>query len=318
MRGHDAERERIRAGVSCAVLLEQLQPGWVLDRRESTRRCLKYRRGRGRILIVNHEGRGWWDPLSAAKGDVFDLVRHLDPNLGFGQACDVLRAFVGLDPSYPVAPNRFRWRQAVALTPTERWAARRPVVADSPAWRYLTGERGLPAAVVARAVRLDLLREGPKASAWFAHRDGVGRLTGIEMRGPAWRGFSAEGQKSLFRLLAGSVGHAATRLAVAEAAIDALSLAALEGLRPDTLYTAVAGGMGPLTLTCLEEELGALTARRGAVLAAATDADAAGERLATRLAELAAAAGVACERLRPWNGHKDWNDILRTQAVKGR
>ena len=79
MRGRDAELERIRTGVSCAAVLEQLQPGWVLDQRESTRRCLKYRRGQGRILIVNHEGRGWWDPLSTAKGDVFNLVRHLDP-----------------------------------------------------------------------------------------------------------------------------------------------------------------------------------------------------------------------------------------------
>ena len=59
MKHDDADLDQIRAEVSCAVLLEQLQPGWLLDRRESTRRCLKYRRGRGRILIVNHEGRGW-------------------------------------------------------------------------------------------------------------------------------------------------------------------------------------------------------------------------------------------------------------------
>ena len=317
MRGIDEERELIRAGVNCAVLLEQLQPGWTLDRRESTRRCRKYRRGRGEILIVNHGGRGWWDPLSAAKGDVFDLVRHLDPGLGFGQACDVLRAFVGLGSSgFPVA-GRKRRSQEPARSPAERWAARRPLAAGSPAWCYLTGERGLPAPVVARAARLDLVREGPRASAWFAHRDGAGDLVGVEMRGPAWRGFSADGAKALFRLPAGA-GGTATRLAVAEAAIDALSLAALERLRPDTLYAAVAGGMGPLTLLCLEQELRALAGRPGAVLAVATDADAAGERLAARLAGLAAAANVACERLRPWHGSKDWNDLVRARAADGR
>ena len=52
MCGHDREQEQIKAEVSCAVLLEQLQPGWTLDRRESTRCCLKYRRGPGCILIV--------------------------------------------------------------------------------------------------------------------------------------------------------------------------------------------------------------------------------------------------------------------------
>jgi hypothetical protein len=65
----------------------------------------------------------------------------------------------------------------------------------------------------------DAIREGPRGSAWFAHRDGAGLLTGIEMRGPDWRNFSAGGEKTLFRLPGGS-GRLA-RLAVCEAAIDA-------------------------------------------------------------------------------------------------
>ena len=44
------------------------------DRKESTKFSLKYRRGKGEILIVSHAGRGWWDPMSDAKGDVFKLV----------------------------------------------------------------------------------------------------------------------------------------------------------------------------------------------------------------------------------------------------
>ncbi len=78
---HDAELDELRAGVSCAVLLERHPPPWQLDKGESTRRCLKYRRGEGEIILVTHEGRGWWDPGSTAKGDVFSLVQHLEPGL---------------------------------------------------------------------------------------------------------------------------------------------------------------------------------------------------------------------------------------------
>jgi hypothetical protein len=42
------------------------------------------------------------------------------------------------------------------------------------------------------------------------------------------------------------------RLAVSEGAINALSLAALENIRPDTLYVATGGGMVPETIGRLE------------------------------------------------------------------
>jgi hypothetical protein len=62
-----------------------------------------YRREEGEILIVNHDGRGWWDPQSAAKGDIFDLVQYLDPNLNFGQVRRELRRFVSVVPTFPQA-----------------------------------------------------------------------------------------------------------------------------------------------------------------------------------------------------------------------
>lgn len=96
MSGHDAELDQFRQGVSCAVLLERATPPWQLDRQGSTRRALKYRRQEGEVVIVNHDGRGWWDPQGSAKGDVFDLVQFLDPGLNFGQVRKALRPFVGL------------------------------------------------------------------------------------------------------------------------------------------------------------------------------------------------------------------------------
>ena len=153
------------------------------------------------------------------------------------------------------------------------------------------------------------MREGPYGSAWFAHRDHAGVLTGIDMRGPDWRGFSARSDKSLFRL-PGGTGRLA-RLAVCEAPIDALSLAALEGLRADTLYLATTGGMGPLTLASLDALLRDLAGQPEAVLVAASDADQAGQHYAQRLAERAQAAGVRSERLTPPNGQNDWNDEIK-------
>jgi hypothetical protein len=61
----------------------------------------KYRRGEGEILIINHDGRGWWHPTSQAKGDVFDLVQHFNPGLNFGQMRQELRHLVGIAPSFP-------------------------------------------------------------------------------------------------------------------------------------------------------------------------------------------------------------------------
>ncbi|MDQ6702144.1 MAG: hypothetical protein M3Z96_03045 [Pseudomonadota bacterium] len=53
MTQYDPEIELLRAQVNCAALLEKLPPVWLLDRKESTKSCLKYRRGKSEILIVN-------------------------------------------------------------------------------------------------------------------------------------------------------------------------------------------------------------------------------------------------------------------------
>src|ERR1051326_1449899 len=120
MSKQDAEIEELKASVNCAALLERLPPVWRLDRAESTRRSLKYRCGEGEIVIVNHEGRGWRDPLSDRKGDIFTLVRHLEPGLTFPDARRVLHDFVGIAPSFPeMLPTR---RTRVPNVPiAERW-----------------------------------------------------------------------------------------------------------------------------------------------------------------------------------------------------
>jgi len=53
----DPEIEELRDKVHCAVVLERTLPPWMLDRKESTKLSLKYRRGKGEILIVSHGGK---------------------------------------------------------------------------------------------------------------------------------------------------------------------------------------------------------------------------------------------------------------------
>ena len=199
--GHD-DIAQLKAEVHCGTVLERMSPPWRLDRRESTRSALKYRRERGEIIIVNHDGHGWWDPCDpAAKGDVLNLVQRLAPATGFKQALQQLRELAGIFPAFPEhCPDPSRPRRPV----TERWQARPPLTKDSATWRYLAGTRGLPERILLCAAGQGLVREGPDGSAWFAHCADDGSLTGIEMRGPNWRGFSAASEKSLFRLPARS------------------------------------------------------------------------------------------------------------------
>jgi hypothetical protein len=304
----DAELDLFRQAVNCAAVLERMATGWKLDARESTRNALKYRRGGGEIIIVNHDGRGWWDATGSAKGDVFNLVQHLDPSLNFGDVRRLLRGFVGIAPTYP-AVTRARAPARADKAPAQRWAECERLTEGDAAWRYLSGGRALPASVLADAARQDAVRLGAYDSAWFAHR-AHGHVTHVEIRSATFRGSLRGGRKTLFRF--GAAVDSFVRLAVLEAPIDALSLAAIEQVRGDTLYVATGGGMGPGTIEALQETLALLHAADG-VLVSATDANATGDRYAARHAELAGNAGVAFERLRPPEG-ADWNNVL----VKGR
>ena len=302
----DSELDLFRAQVNCAAVLENLGQPWRLDRRESTRRALKYRRGDGEVLIVTHEGRGWWDPQSSAKGDVFTLVQHLDPSLNFGHVRQVLRRFVGVTPRFTPAERR-RDGQGDTRSVAERWAGRPRLRSNCAAWRYLSEKRVLPTPVLGAAAEQDIIRDGAYGSAWFAHRDG-GAVTHVEIRGETFKGSLRGGAKTLFRFQPGAAP--VQRLVIAEAPIDALSIAAIEQLRTDSLYVATGGGMGPGTLAALEEICSALASEPGAIVESAADANKAGDGYAARHAAIAAVAGVAFHRLRPPDG-QDWNDVLK-------
>ncbi|EEE48160.1 hypothetical protein FIV06_31465 (plasmid) [Labrenzia sp. THAF191b] len=291
-----ADLKELKEKVACGAVLES--SGFAVDRQESTRRAVKYRRD-GNIIIVIHEGRGWFDPLSEAKGDVFRLVEHLD-GLPFAAALHVVTDLVGFRPAEPAWIRQAR-EKAPHQTGTQRWQNRRKPWCGSSSWRYLHDARGIPEPILRRAVADDLLRDGPHGSMWAGHTDEAGHVTGWEERGPRWRGFASGGAKILFRL--GPVD--ATRLCVTEAAIDAMSLAAIEDLRPGSLYLSTGGGWSPST----EAALHGLASRPDVLLVAATDANSQGETFAERLRILAEENGCNWQRLRPPSD--DWNACLK-------
>ena len=291
-------------------MLERTPPPWTLDRKESTKLSLKYRRGKGEILIVSHGGKGWWDPTSDAKGDVFGLVQRLEPGANFGHVRKRLREFAGLKPSFPIAERAGR-RKASDRSVAERWADRKAVWPDSPTWRYLARKRFVPSAIIEAASAGGVLREGPAGSAWFAHLNGASSVAHFDIRGPTYKGSLTGGAKSLFRLPPSRLAPILPRLVLAEAAIDTLSVAALEDLPSDTIYAATAGGMGPGTIAELELLLAQMAMLPGAVLCSATDANGPGDRFAERHRALAQKFGVRFERLRPPIEGGDWNDVLR-------
>ncbi|WP_139812624.1 DUF3991 and toprim domain-containing protein [Ensifer aridi] len=297
------EIEALRERVSCGAVLEQA--GFGIDVKESTRRAAKFRRG-CEIIIVTHEGRGWFDPLSDAKGDVFGLVEHLG-HVGFLECAEKVATLVGFKISEPEwqPPRR---GDGLDLCFADRWQARRRPWRGSSTWRYLNDERCLPAHLLRSAIKGDLLREGPQGSMWAAHRDQAEVLTGWEARGPQYRGFASGGTKILFRFGSDS----AVRLAVTEAAIDAMSLAAIEGLREGTLYLSTGGGWSPATEAALRE----LAAKPGVQMVAATDANPQGDMFAERLRTLADDAGCDWTRLRP--PEEDWNETLKIREREKR
>lgn len=294
--------EELRNRVGCAAVLEH--EGFAIDRKESTRRAVKFRRD-DEIIIVIHDDHGWFDARSDAKGDVFGLASYL-LGVDFSAALAAVGDLVAFQPTAPAWERPARQAQTMKSV-SDRWHDRKRPWRGSATWTYLQQCRALPWQVISAATEADVFREGPYGSMWAKHVDAAGAVIGWEERGPDWRGFSTGGAKSLFRFGKDN----ACRICVTEAAIDALSLAAIEGIRANTLYVSTGGGWSPLTAQALEF----LTGGEGAWLVAATDNNVQGEVFADRLRQMANSAGCDFSRLRP--RYEDWNEELRETRERG-
>ncbi len=295
---HDQELEALRAGVDCRAVLEQA--GWELDTAESTRHAAKFRNGAD-IVIVTHEGKGWFDPLDGGRGDVIALAQRVwGGNLG--QARKALRPMAGVAPM--LTPGHRERSMPKPIEAKKAWAKARQIAPGSQGWTYFTVERNLPVETLQRAIGAGVLREGIYGTVWALHRRADCEVCGWEMRGPSYKGFSKGGDKALFWI--GQIETAA-RVAVTESAIDAMSLATHEGWHQGTAYVSTGGGFGSITANALRELV-----HRNARIVAATDRGQGGELLADRLHSLAADIGNDFGRLRSIG--KDWNEDLTRRA----
>ncbi|MCF1496528.1 hypothetical protein GOZ83_29665, partial [Agrobacterium vitis] len=124
--------EELRARVGCAAVLEH--EGFAIDRKESTRRAVKFRRDDD-IIIVIHDDRGWFDARSEAKGDVFALASYLH-GIRFAEALAVVGDLVALLPTAPTWEKPLH-RTQTGVSVADRWNHRKRPWRASATWTYL-------------------------------------------------------------------------------------------------------------------------------------------------------------------------------------
>lgn len=297
----DREIDELRERVDCRTVLERA--GWELDKAESTQNAAKFRNGPAKIVIVTHEGRGWFDPINDRRGDVIALAQHVWGG-NIGQARVALRPLAGIRPELVARSRERERRKPEPLNAPRTWERAHMLAPSSQGWRYLVETRSLPEDAVERATAAGVLREGIYGTVWALHRSSDGLPCGWEMRGPQYKGFAKGGDKALFW-----VGELASarRIAVTESAIDALSLAAIEGWADGTAYVSTGGGFGPPTNAAFDEMISPR-----ARIVAATDRGEGGDLLADRLHGLARETCRGFSRLRPRG--KDWNAQLQERT----
>ncbi len=304
--------------------------GWkVVDR---DRRYTKmHRAGANGALMVSQMPSGVWvwntrDGMQSGRM-IWDYLQTYEGAGSIGHARVVLRDHAGTErPERPrdEAPQRPARTAAAAANsnggPKEKdfEAVRRRWASFDAGSAYLLG-RGISAEIVAAFV--GDIRTDRAGNACCAHRLLTGEIVGYEIKGPrragqegakrSYTAFSAGGSKSIFRIGQGPV----QRLVVAEAAIDALSVAEHEGLRQGTRYCSLYGEPGPTNVETLQA-----IARRfpGRSWVLAFDVDGKGEGFAAQVRAIVgsvdptasfetAALPASPDPLRPY---KDWNEAI--------
>ena len=285
--------------------------GFEIDKRESTSKSTKLRRG-DEVLIVRQDEDGRYGYFAATRdaddaGDIIRLVQRED-SLNLGQVRQLLREFSpggsSGNPSAGRRPRDTRRGDAYVKTIRKRWAGYWAIKSEMLDWSYAR-TRGLTPDSLQR--HADQVRIDSYGNMLFAHRDAQGNLRGYEIKGRAFSGFSKGGQKRLFAV---GATHP-LRIAILESGLDALSMMQYEQ-RDDTLYVSTGGAPGRRTL----EQLQILAERHPtADIAIAVDRDQAGDHYDAQLRE-----ALPQERTvdaRPASTGIDWNDMLRGPSSPG-
>ena len=304
------ELERFKTQINLAEYAEA--QGYEIDRRESSRASTVMRRGDDKIIVAtDQDGHGIYFSVrdDSDNGSIIDFVQKRQA-LNLGQVRRELRPWVsGTAPAVrreaqnrPKKPDTSSADRARVLASWMRMqAARRH--------EYLEQQRGISADTLADPRFVSVVRVDARGNAVFPHyaRD---ELTGYEIKNDGFTGFASGGEKANWRTT--NIGRARV-IVICESAIDAMSHAQLFNTGDETAYVSVGGALNRLQIEIIQQ-IGVEAERDGTEIVIATDADAAGHRLAEQIDALIPD-GVRVRRKEP--PAKDWNDALIEQIEHG-
>lgn len=309
MENRNDELDQFKARINLAEYAAA--QGYQLDRRESSRNSAVMRRESDDdkiIIATDTDGHGIYFSVrdDQDNGSIIDFVQRRQ-GLNLGQVRRELRPWVGDSSSYRPMPIPERIRKPEPSN-ANRQAAMGAFAQMQPQPQsghpYLLS-RGISAATLTDPRFAGMIRQDHRGNAVFPHYDSTG-LSGYELKNQDFTGFSRGGEKRVW--FSANLGRA-ERVLVVESAIDALSHADLTGDQ-EAAYISIGGQPSPEQWQVLKAMLAAKQ-EQGAALVVATDADAAGDKLASQIEALAPGA----ERQRPTTG-KDWNDQLAQVRIE--
>jgi hypothetical protein len=258
--------------------------------------------------IINIDEPKWYDfapGVQKGGGGAIDLVMYVQ-GCNFREAIAWLSDRFGSGGMLKAATHHAR-EQAQQIAQTEPIPQFTPPAADESQWlavqQYLIQQRGLPANMVQALHSQRFVYADNQQNAVFVMRTLTGEPTGAFLRGTRGEGNTfmgyARGTKRadgwFYLRLGGKPDDDITRVVITKSPIDALSLAAIEGMPQQKTMYLVASCTKSLPVEYLQSI---------PTVIAAYDSDAAGDELAQAIQEQL----PQTERMRPIA--KDWNEEL--------
>jgi hypothetical protein len=279
--------------------------GYSVIKSESSEKSKALRHSNGDKIIVatREDGHGVYFSVREDddKGSIIDFAQRRK-NLNLGQARKELRPWIGKgpEPERPAAPEpkpgrSSKDRQGVICAYAMAQACTRHPYLES---------RGLAPEILADPRFAGMIRVDPRGNAIFPHFDREG-VSGYEIKNDGFTGFAKDGNKALW--FSNGINRA-SRLVIAESAIDALSHAQLFYPDPDAGYISIGGAMSELQRELLRSMIAKASAR-GAEIVIATDADEVGDKYEALIRSMCPP-GAVVRREVPEYG-KDWNEQLQ-------
>lgn len=282
--------------------------GFEIDQSESSRTSTIMRRGpqkSGEKIGVAIDKDGHWvysDLRNDGKGgSIIDFVQHTQ-GLNLGQVRKELRSAAGIINEIPIAERPKRPERSTA----SRQDVQHAYIKAQPTngrHAYLQNQRGIDAEILQDPRFSSMVKVDNRGNAIFPHYDQKG-LSGYEIRGDGYKGFSKHGEKSIW---CSTNVKTAKEVIFVESAINALSHAQLHP-HLNAGYISIGGQMSPHQRELVAYAM-ARVHERGATIVLATDRDEAGEAHAQALRDLAPAAANLYREAPQQAG--DWNELLQ-------